>query len=83
MQKLKGSVTISSNGYDKVYYWSKITDGTLFVSMKNKYDRYIIVEFLTQCCHICNTQLNEGMKQIVIKYTPECTNYCQTNSLIT
>ena len=49
--------------------------------MVAKYSKYITVEYLTQCCHMYDTQLNEGMNRSVSKYVHKGTNFCGTNSL--
>ena len=50
--------------------------------MKKKYSKYISEEYLIQCCHEYDTQLNEGMNRSVAKYVPKGTNFCGTTSLI-
>ena len=66
---------------DKGYYRSKVTDGALYEIMVAKYSKYITVEYLTQWCHMYDTQLNEGMNRSVSKYVHKGTNFCGTNSL--
>ena len=51
--------------------------------MKEKYSRYVSDNFLRQCCHECDTQMNEGLNRSVAKYVPKGTNFCTTISLIT
>ena len=60
-----------------------MTDALLYAAMKEKYEKYISIEYLTQCCHIYDTQLNEGMNRSVCKYVQKGTNFCRTTSLIT
>jgi len=81
-RKLEEGVAIPAERDNEGYYQSKITDAALFDAMKSKYDKYS-VEYLTQCCHMYDTQLNEGMNRSVAKYVPKGTNYCRTTSLIT
>ena len=68
---------------DKGYYRCKVADHQLYEKMVEKYSKYISREFLTQCCHQYDTQLNEGMNRSVAKYVPKGTNFCTTTSLIT
>ena len=82
-RKLEGGVTLPSERDDKGYYRSKVDDAELFEAMNSKYEKYISIEYLLQCCHLYDTQLNEGMNRSVCKYVPKGTNYCTTTSLIT
>ena len=81
--KSDGLKTSPSERDDKGYYRSKVTDALLYAAMKEKYVKYISIEYLTQCCHIYDTQLNEGMNRSVCKYVQKGTNFCRTTSLIT
>ena len=80
---MEGTVTSPSDRDDKGYYRSMTTDKALYEAMKSKYDKYISVEYLKMCCHLYDTQLNEGMNRSVCKYVPKGTNFCRTNSLVT
>ena len=80
----KEGKTVDPSERDAVgYYRCKKADGKLYVVMKEKYSRYVSDEFLTQCCHEHDTQMNEGLNRSVSKYVPKGTNFCTTTSLIT
>lgn len=82
-RKGEGGTISPSERDDKGYYRSKMTDRSLYEVMKEKYKRYISHNYLAQCCHLYDTQVNEGMNKSVAKYVPKGTNFCTTASLIT
>ena len=55
----------------------------MYEVMKQKYKHYISEEYLAQCCHLYDTQVNECMNRSIAKYVPKGTNFCTTTSLIT
>ena len=79
----EGGTTCPSERDNKGYYRCKKADAKLYDVMKQKYERYVSEQFLTQCCHMYDTQVNEGLNRSVAKYVPKGTNYCTTTSLIT
>ena len=68
---------------DKGYYRCKKADSILYKAMKKKYSKYITNDYLSQCCHLYDTQVNEGLNRSVAKYVPKGTNFCTTTSLVT
>ena len=65
------------------YYRCKIKDIALYNKMKFKYEKYISYQFLSQCRHEFDTQMNEGMNNSVAYYATKGSNYCGTSSLLT
>ena len=82
-RKSKGSHTCASEKDDKGCCRSVVTDKAIYRVMKEKYANYMSNDFLTQCCHSYDTQLNEGMNRSVMKYIPTGTIVCWTSSLVT
>ena len=82
-KKEESGTTSPSERDDKGYYRCKKEDAKLYEKMKEKYSKYISEQFLEQCCHQYDTQVNEGLNRSVAKYVPKGTNFCTTSSLIT
>ena len=51
--------------------------------MKERYAKYITYDFLKQCRHELDTQMNEGMDNSVVYYARKGQNYSATSSLET
>ena len=60
-----------------------VTDNALYKVMKEKYLKYVSINFLMQYCHVYDIQLNEDMNRSVMKYVPKGTHFFQTSSLVT
>ena len=67
----------------KTYYRSKVSNGKLYDEMAIKYEHYISKEYLQQCQHSFDTQVNEGMNNSIAAYAPKGKHYCTTISLLT
>ena len=67
----------------KTYYRSKVSNGKLFDAMKKKYEHYITKEYLQQCMHSFDTQVNEGMNNSIAAYATKGKHFCTTTSLLT
>ena len=63
-------------------YYRTIEDNlALYEAIKTRYQRYISREFLAQCRHEFDTNLNEGMNQSVATYASKGLTFCTTPSL--
>ena len=58
-------------------------DKLLFQAMKEKYVKYTTYNFLKQCKHEFDTQMNEGMNNSVAFYAAKGQKYATTTSLKT
>ena len=58
-------------------------DIALYNAMKARYMKYTSLDFLKQCVHEFDTQLNEGMNTSVASYAQKGITYCTTTSLRT
>ena len=56
------------------------SERAMYNKIKEKYSRYISIEFLKQCRHLYDPQLNEGLNQCVTKCVPKRTNFFATTS---
>ena len=60
-----------------------VNDKRLYDAMKIKYAKYITHDFLNQCRHEFDTQMNEGMNNSVAFYAPKGLNFSTSTSLKT
>ena len=60
-----------------------VKDKLLYDEMLNRYEKYITHDYLKQCRHEFDTQMNEGMNNSVSHYAPKGMNFSGTTSLQT
>ena len=65
------------------YYRCMINDKALYEEMKERYAKFISHNFLKQCKHEYDTQMNEGMNNSIAYFAPKGMNFCGSLSLQT
>ena len=72
-----------SQRLEKGYYHCMEKDIALYNVTKVRYTKYISLDYLKQCVHEFDAQLNEVMNTSVASYAQKRITYCTTTSLRT
>jgi hypothetical protein len=75
------TASIKSQCLEEGYYRTLQDNLALYEAIKTRYQRYISREFLAQCRHEFDTNLNEDMNQSVATYASKGLTFCSTPSL--